>query len=238
MNCVGDAIFRGSIVNNQQSNVAVQVNLYQDSLAEEIANSITHGIGAALSIAALTSLVILAAMNGDSVDVIGVTIYGATLVFLYMASTLYHGIQFKPLKEFFLVLDHVGIALLIAGTYTPILLLRIRTTEGLIFLGTIWGLALITAIVKSFFTSRYTILSTLAYLTMGCLSLFLIDSMTNSMGIDGFWWIKAGGLSYILGIIPFSLRRIPFNHAIWHIFVIGGSVCHFIAILFYVLPSV
>lgn len=223
---------------NQQNGAQVKAEVYQESLAEEIANAITHGIGAALSVAALTSLIIFAAMRGDSWHVVSVSIYGATLVFLYMASTLYHGIQSQPAKRVFHIMDHVGIALLIAGTYTPLLLVKMRNTEGLIFLGIIWGLALLTASIKSFFTNEYTILSTLAYLIMGCLSIFLVRDMINSMGMGGFWWMMVGGISYILGIIPFLWERLPFNHAIWHLFVIGGSTCHFLAILFYVLPPV
>lgn len=222
---------------NQQSNLQVKVEVYQESLAEEIANAITHGIGAALSVAALTSLIIFAAMRGDSWHVVSVSIYGTTLVFLYLASTLYHGIQSLPAKHIFHVMDHIGIALLIAGTYTP-LLLEMRTLQGWIFLGVIWGLALLTASIKSFFTNKYTLLSTSAYLVMGCLSVFLIRSMIDTMGTDGLWWMMVGGISYIIGIIPFLWERLPYNHAIWHLFVIGGSVCHFMAIFFYVLPTV
>jgi len=215
----------------------VQVDVMQESLGEEIANAITHGIGAALSVAALTSLVIFAALGGDVWSVVSVSIYGATLVFLYLASTLYHGIQFKPAKHVFHVMDHVGISLLIAGTYTPILLVKMRTLEGWIFFGLIWGLALTAASIKSFFTDRYTRVSTTIYVIMGWLSLFLINSMIDAIGVGGIAWIVAGGICYTLGVIPFLWKKLPFNHAIWHLFVIAGSTCHFVAILLYVLPA-
>jgi len=221
----------------EQENSVVPVKIIGQTIAEEIANAITHGIGAALSIAALTSMVIVAAMGGDIWSIVSVSIYGATLVFLYLSSTLYHGIQVKPAKEVFHVMDHIGISLLIAGTYTPILLVKMRTTEGWIFFGLIWGLALTAACIKSFFTNRFTYISTAIYIIMGWLSLFLINSMLEVLGVGGLAWIAAGGVSYTLGVIPFLWERIPFNHAIWHLFVIGGSVCHFMAILLYVLPA-
>jgi len=221
----------------EQENSVVPAKIIGQTIAEEIANAITHGIGAALSIAALTSMVIVAAMGGDIWSIVSVSIYGATLVFLYLSSTLYHGIQVKPAKEVFHVMDHIGISLLIAGTYTPILLVKMRTTEGWIFFGLIWGLALTAACIKSFFTNRFTYISTAIYIIMGWLSLFLINSMLEVLGVGGLAWIAAGGVSYTLGVIPFLWERIPFNHAIWHLFVIGGSVCHFMAILLYVLPA-
>jgi len=221
----------------EQENSVVPAKIIGQTIAEEIANAITHGIGAALSIAALTSMVIVAAMGGDIWSIVSVSIYGATLVFLYLSSTLYHGIQVKPAKEVFHVMDHIGISLLIAGTYTPILLVKMRTTEGWIFFGLIWGLAFTAACIKSFFTNRFTYISTAIYIIMGWLSLFLINSMLEVLGVGGLAWIAAGGVSYTLGVIPFLWERIPFNHAIWHLFVIGGSVCHFMAILLYVLPA-
>lgn len=224
-------------MNKYNNDVAVKVEVYQESLAEEIANAITHGIGAALSVAALTSLIIFAAMGGDAWSVVSVSIYGGTLVFLYLASTLYHGIQFGPVKHFFHVMDHVGISLLIAGTYTPILLVKMRTFEGWLFFGLIWGLALTAASIKSFFTDKYTRVSTTIYVIMGWLSLFLINSMLEVIGVGGIAWIVAGGICYTLGVIPFLWKKLPFNHAIWHLFVIAGSTCHFVAILLYVLPS-
>lgn len=207
------------------------------TLGEEIASAITHGIGAALSVAALTSLIIFAVLSGDPWSVVAVSIYGSTLVFLYLASTLYHGIQIERVKRFFHIMDHVGISLLIAGTYTPILLVQMRTTMGWVSFGVIWGLALTAASIKSFFTNKYKRVSTTIYVAMGWFSIFLINSMIATMGVGGVAWIAAGGICYTLGVIPFLWEKLPYNHAIWHLFVIGGSTCHFIAILLYVLPA-
>ena len=210
--------------------------LHMQTIGEEIANAVTHGIGAGLSIAGLTLLVVMAALFGNAWHVTSVSIYGATLVFLYLASTLYHSIQFPPAKQVFHIMDHIGIAFLIAGTYTPILLITMRDMRGWIFFVLIWSLAVVGALLKAFFTGRYTTLSTMAYILMGWLSLFLIRDLLNTFGPGGLAWIAAGGVAYSLGVIAFLWRRLPFNHAIWHLFVIAGSACHFVAIYRYVLP--
>ena len=225
------------MVEEESTDSIARVATVEQTLAEEIASAITHGVGAALSIAALTSLIIFATLQGDFWSVVAVTVYGTTLVFLYLASTLYHGIQFEPVKRFFHVMDHIGISFLIAGTYTPILLVKMRTIQGWFTFALIWALALTAASIKSFFTDRYTRISTGIYIVMGWLSVFLINSMIATMGLAGFAWIVAGGVCYTLGVIPFLWHSLPFNHAIWHLFVIGGSTCHFIAILLYVLPT-
>lgn len=225
-------------MNTYQTKSTAQLLPVKHTLGEEIASAITHGIGTALSIAALTSLIIFAALSGDAWSVVAVSIYGSTLVFLYLASTLYHGIQIERVKRFFHVMDHVGISLLIAGTYTPILLVQMRTTMGWISFGLIWALALTAASIKSFFTNKYKRVSTTIYVAMGWLSVFLINSMIETMGVGGVAWIAAGGICYTLGVIPFLWEKLPYNHAIWHLFVIGGSTCHFIAILLYVLPAI
>lgn len=208
-----------------------------ETVGEEIANAITHGIGAALSIAGLTLLVVWAALFGDSWQITAVSIYGGALVFLYLASTLYHAIQHFHTKRVLHVLDHVGIAFLIAGTYTPILLIQMRTFWGWLFFGLIWGLALAGATIKAFFTARFVGISTAIYVAMGWLALLLIKPLLTTMGVEGMAWMLAGGLAYSLGVIPFLWKRLPFNHAIWHLFVIGGSVCHYLAIWHYVLPQ-
>jgi hemolysin III len=209
----------------------------EESLIEEIANAITHGIGAALSIVGLIFLVVWAAVEGDTWRIVAVSIYGGTLVFLYLASTLYHAIQHLATKRVFHILDHVGIAFLIAGTYTPILLIQMRDFYGWLFFGVIWGLAVIGASIKAFFTARFVRISTATYVAMGWLAILLLKPMLTTMGSSGLIWMVAGGLSYSLGVIPFLWHRLPFNHAIWHLFVIGGSVCHYVAIWQYVLPQ-
>lgn len=209
---------------------------YVQTLGEEIANAITHGIGAALSIAGLTLLIVYATNLRDAWRIVGVSIYGGSLVFLYLASTLYHSFQFKPVKRVFHILDHIGIFFLIAGTYTPILLIKMRDTPGWILLISLWTLAIIGAVIKAFFTDRYTKLSSLVYILMGWAVIFRFDAFVNSMDPGGIILVVAGGLSYTIGVIPFLWHRIPYNHAIWHLFVIGGSVCHFLAIFRYILP--
>lgn len=207
-----------------------------ETLGEEIASAITHGVGAALSIAGLTLLLVFAAQFEDSWRLVSVSIYGGALIFLYLASTLYHAIQHLATKQVFHILDHVGIFLLIAGTYTPILLIKMRDLQGWSFFALIWGLALVGACLKAFFTGRFVKVSTFTYVAMGWSSLFLAKSMVATLGLGGITWLVAGGLSYSLGVIPFLWERLPFNHAIWHLFVIGGSVCHYVVIWQYVLP--
>ncbi|MCE7990180.1 MAG: hemolysin III family protein [Caldilinea sp. CFX5] len=207
-----------------------------ETLGEEIASAITHGIGTAFSIVGLTLLLVWAAHLEDWWRVVSVSIYGGALVFLYLASTLYHAIQHLATKRVFHILDHVGIFLLIAGTYTPILLIKMRDWQGWLFFGLIWGLALVGATIKAFFMGRYVNVSTFAYVVMGWLSLFLVKTLSVTLGMDGMAWLVAGGLSYSLGVIPFLWERLPFNHAIWHLFVIGGSVCHYVLICQYILP--
>lgn len=208
----------------------------RETLGEEIASAITHGIGTAFSIVGLTLLLVWAAHLEDWWRVVSVSIYGGALVFLYLASTLYHAIQHLATKRVFHILDHVGIFLLIAGTYTPILLIKLRDWQGWLFLGLIWGLALVGASIKAFFMGRYVNLSTFAYVAMGWSSLFLVKALAAAVGMGGMAWLVAGGLSYSLGVIPFLWERLPFNHAIWHLFVIGGSVCHYVLICQYILP--
>lgn len=206
------------------------------TLAEEVASAVTHGVGAALSIAGLTALAICATMLNDVWRVVGVSIFGGALVFLYLASTLYHGIQFRPVKQVFHILDHVGIALLIAGTYTPILLIKMRDTQGWIVFGVIWVLAIGGALGKSFFTNRFVHVSTVFYAGMGWIAVFLLKAMAAVLGLGGMAWLMAGGASYTLGIVPFLWQKLPYNHAIWHLFVMGGSACHFVMVWQYVLP--
>lgn len=208
-----------------------------ETLGEEIASAVTHGIGAALSVAGLVLLIIFSARFADGWRIVSVSIYGGALVFLYLASTLYHAIRHLAAKQVFHILDHVGIFLLIAGTYTPILLIKLRDQQGWIFFGVIWGLALFGACFKAFFTGRFVKVSTFTYVAMGWLSVFLGSAMIGALGMGGMVWLVAGGLSYSLGVIPFLWERLPFNHAIWHLFVIGGSVCHYVVIWQYVLPA-
>lgn len=206
------------------------------SVGEEIANSATHGVGAALSIAALAVLVTLAGLHGDVWRVVSFSIYGASLVLLYLTSTLYHGFQSPRVKLVFRMLDHSAIYLLIAGTYTPFTLVTFHGGWGWTMFGIIWGLAIAGIVQTVLFFNRFPVVSVLTYLGMGWLVVVAIKPLLAVMPVAGMAWIAAGGLFYTLGVVFYAVKTIPFNHAIWHLFVLGGSVCHFFAILFYVLP--
>lgn len=203
---------------------------------EEIASSIIHGIGAALSIAALSVLVVLASLHGDVWRVVSVSIFGATLVLLYLASTFYHSFQNPKLKRLFRIFDHASIYLLIAGTYTPFTLVSLKGAWGWSLFGVTWGLAIVGIVFKAFFVERFAMLSTLIYIGMGWVLIVAIKPALLALSLDGMIWIVAGGLFYTLGVIFFAWHKLPFNHAIWHLFVLGGSICHFFAILLHVLP--
>lgn len=207
------------------------------SLGEEVANSVTHGIGAALSVAALSVLVTLAALQSDAWRVVSFSVYGATLILLYLASTLYHAIAHDRAKRILRLFDHAAIFLLIAGTYTPFTLVTFRGVWGWTIFGLIWGLALFGIVFTLFFFDRYPIVSVGFYVGMGWLVVVAIKPLVTSLATGGLIWIIAGGLFYTLGVVFYAWKKLPFHHAIWHLFVLGGSVCHFFCILFYVLPQ-
>ncbi len=202
-------------------------------IGEEIANSITHGLGFVLSIAGLAVLVTLAAVRGTVWHVVACSIYGTTLVLLYLSSTLYHAIQAPRAKRVFRVFDHSAIYLLIAGTYTPFVLITLRGPLGWTLFGLQWGLALAGILFKSLTREGYEIASTIVYALMGWMGIVGIRSMYVSLTWGGIAWILAGGLFYTVGILFFALNR-RYCHAIWHVFVLAGSVCHFCAVLRYI----
>ena len=206
------------------------------SLGEELAHSITHGIGVALSIAGLVLLVTLAATRGDAWHVVSCSIFGATLVFLYTASTLYHSITHPGAKKVLRVFDHAAIFLLIAGTYTPFTLVTLRGGWGWSLFVIVWGLALVGIVFKIAAKNRFRFLSVLLYLAMGWLVLIAIEPMVTSMPKPGLILLLAGGLCYTLGVIFYAWKRLPYGHAVWHLFVLAGSICHFFAVLLYVIP--
>ena len=211
----------------------------KQSLIEEIANSVTHGIGLLLSIIGLVVLVVLAKkIHGGAWRIVSFSIYGSSLVILYAASTLYHSFSFSSgrINYIFKIIDHSAIYLLIAGTYTPFTLVSLRGAWGWTFFGTIWGLALAGIMFKVFFVKRFLILSTVTYLTMGWLAVIAAYPILKNIPLGGIVWLVMGGLLYSVGVIFHFFDKLPFHHAIWHLFVLGGSVCHYFAILFYVLP--
>ena len=206
------------------------------SLIEEIANSITHGIGFLLSIAGLVILVVPASIHGDIRRVVCFSIYGSSLLILYAASTLYHSFTSGRIKYTLKIIDHSAIYLLIAGSYTPFTLILLRGALGWTFFATIWGLALTGIIFKMFFVNRFLVLSTATYLMMGWLALIAIYPIVQNIPSGAIGWLVTGGILYSLGVIFHFFDKMPFHHAIWHLFVLGGSICHYFAILFYVLP--
>ncbi|HWR37268.1 MAG TPA: hemolysin III family protein [Clostridia bacterium] len=203
--------------------------------SEEIANSVTHGIGLLLSIAGLVVLVVLAALRGTAWHVVSCSVYGATLVLLYLSSTLYHTVQGPRVKRVFRVFDHSAIYLLIAGTYTPFTLIHLRGPLGWSLFGTIWGLTILGIVFKTFAVDAFAILSTALYIVMGWLAVLGIRPLLHALNWHGFLWLLGGGMFYTIGVIFFASQR-RYAHAVWHLFVLGGSVCHYFAIVFYVIP--
>ncbi len=199
------------------------------STGEEIANAITHGIGVIFAIAALVILIVFSAGKGAKY-IVSVSIYGATLFLLYLASTLYHSLKGKA-KDIFRIFDHSAIYLLIAGTYTPFTFLIIRGWQGWFLFGIIWTLAIIGILFKVFFTGRFTLLSTLLYILMGWIVVVFIESVIKFMPHNGLILLVMGGLSYTLGAVFYVFKWFKFHHAVWHLFVLAGSVLHFFAIL-------
>ena len=208
--------------------------LPKQSLGEEIVNSITHGIGAALATAALTILVVSAALKGDAWRVVSFAIYGTSLVIMYTSSTLYHSFTHQKAKRYFRIMDHSSIFLLIAGTYTPITLLPLRDTGwGWTMFGLICGMAILGILFKTFFYGKLEKLSVVIYVLMGWLAVIAIKPMLANLPMGLLIWIAIGGLSYTLGIVFYSWRKLPYSHSIWHLFVLGGSISHFFGILLY-----
>jgi len=207
------------------------------TLGEEIAHSITHGIGVGLSIAGLVILVVIAVKYGDVYQVVSFSIYGVSLILLYIASTLYHSFQTPHIKQIFKKMDHAAIFLLIAGTYTPFLLVGIRGPLGWTLLGIIWGLAVLGVSFKALFINRFLKLSVMAYVLMGWLSVVAIKQMMVNIAMGGMILLAAGGIIYTLGVIFYAMTKVRYHHAIWHLFVLGGSICHYFAVLFYLAPA-
>jgi hemolysin III len=203
---------------------------------EERLNAITHGVGTAMAVGGLVVLVVAAQLYGSIWHTVSFSIYGVSLVLLYLASTLYHSFTDAKLKYIFKIIDHAAIYLFIAGTYTPFTLVVLHGTLGWTVFGVIWGLALIGVFYKIFFAGRFKILSTICYIIMGWLMIFCIKPLIHILPTMGVGWLLAGGLLYTLGAGVYLWRRLPYNHAVWHMFVLSGSICHFIAVFYYILP--
>jgi hemolysin III len=200
------------------------------AMREELANTLTHGFGAVLSALGGAALIVLAALHGDVWLVVSSSIFVAALVLLYTASTLYHAAGSAAVRARFKVLDHCAIYVLIAGTYTPFMLGTVRGGWGWSLFGVIWGLAAAGVVFKLFFTGRFNILSTILYIAMGWLVLIAAGPLIRHLDTATLFWLVAGGVTYTAGTLFYHRPRMPFAHAVWHLFVLGGSLCHGIAV--------
>lgn len=216
---------------NQSDNILVR-KLH----IEELINSLSHGLGAVLSLVGTIVLLVMAASLGDPWKIVSFAVFGVSLFLLYLSSALYHGFRDKRLRQLFKTLDHCAIFLLIAATYTPFLLVNMRGTSGWIMFGVIWGLAITGVTLKLIFADRYKLARVGIYLLMGWLILFAGNDFLQSVNNTGFTLMLAGGLVYTLGVFFYLGNSIPYNHAIWHLFVLGGSACHYFAMIYGVMP--
>ena len=204
------------------------------SKLEETYNAITHAIGALLGIAGLVLLIIFESSKTDY-SLFGVLVYGISIVILFTASTLYHSVQSETRKHYYRIVDHISIYLLIAGTYTPVLLITLLPSKGWTLFWVVWGIALFGIIKKTFFTGKFEIFSTSLYLVMGWLIVFDFGTLLELMPTSGIIFLIVGGLFYTVGIVFYAIERIPFNHVIWHLFVLGGAIFHYFMVFFYVI---
>ena len=200
---------------------------------EEQLNALTHAIGALLGIAGLVLLIVLDTHKTDY-SLFSVIVYGISIIILFTASTLYHAVKRETRRHYFRIIDHISIYLLIAGTYTPILLITLEQSFGWTLFWVVWGIAAFGVILKLFFTGRFEVFSTLLYLVMGWLIIFDFSALCEGLGSNGIILLFAGGLAYTLGIVFYAIEKIMYNHVIWHLFVLAGAIFHFFMILFYV----
>jgi hemolysin III len=205
--------------------------------SEERANALTHSLGLLLSLVGIPGLVVLAARHGDAWHVVSCSVYGAALIVLYAASTLYHFTRTASWKRFFRVADHACIYLLIAGTYTPFTLVMLSSGWGWTLFGLVWGFAALGIGFKVFGTGRYELVSTATYVAMGWVALVATKPLLEQLPPGCLAWLLAGGITYTVGVVFYAFDRTPFLHAVWHLFVLGGSACHYVAVVRYVLPS-
>lgn len=211
--------------------------VYFYSLKEEIVNSITHGVGALLSVAGLIVLLAMAITYGDVWRVVSLSIYGTSLLILYLASTLYHMIQHRRAKRVLRVFDHAAIYLLIAGTYTPFLLVVLNGVLGWVLFGIIWGLAVLGVVYKVFFLDRHVVAETVGYLLMGWLCVVALPDLVPLLSTRALWGLILGGIVYSLGVVFYARPQVAYSHGVWHLFVLGGSALHYFAVVDSVLLS-
>ncbi len=209
----------------------------QYTVLEEILHAITHGVGVLLSIVGLSWMLYVSINADDAWRIVASAIYGATLIGLFLASTVYHSMYASRHREIFKLIDHCAIYLLIAGTYTPFLLVAMRSSTGWWLFGTIWALATAGIIKKLWFRHRFPKIALASYLAMGWLAVVAAPQMAAAIGPNGMAWVVAGGLLYSVGAVFYVANRMPFNHTVWHLFVLGGGACHFFGIIWHVLPA-
>jgi len=206
---------------------------HKPTVGEEIANSLSHGVGLALAIAATPILIIASTRYGTAWNTVGVSVFAVSMISLYLASTLYHALTHDGAKRFFRLMDHSAIFILIAGTYTPFTLGVMRGPWGWTIFGLVWGLAIAGLTMKALFGTRYTWASVGLYLTMGWLVVIAAPQVLQRVPLAGLAWILAGGIAYTAGVIFFAAHRIRYSHLAWHLMVIAGTICHFFAVLWY-----
>lgn len=211
-------------------------HLISYSRGEELANRLTHGLAAILSLAGLVILLLNAVKTGDPYRISSCAIFAGVLSLFYLISTLYHSLRNPKVRYIFRILDHAGIFLVIAATYTPFTLVPLRSGHGWLLFGVVWGLAIAGVIFKSFMTHRLAFLAPVFYIVLGWIIVLDLEELLTLVPPQGVAWLLAGGLSYTFGIVFYAINRIPFNHALWHLFVVIGSLCHYLAVLWYVVP--
>ena len=208
----------------------------QYTVAEELAHAISHGAGVLLSIGGLSWMLYLSIEAADPWRIVASTVYGVSLIALFLASTLYHALHQSPHRPLFKLLDHCAIYLLIAGTYTPFLVIAMRTDTAWWMFGAIWSLATAGILTKLWFRHRFPKVSLASYLLMGWLVVLAAPQVAEAIGPDGMAWLVAGGIAYTVGAVFYMAKSMQFSHAIWHLLVLVGSICHFVAVAWYVLP--
>lgn len=211
---------------------SINKNEYNQTIIEEFANSLSHAFGFILSIIGFIILISISIQSGDIWRLGSYIIYGTSLTILYLFSTIYHSLSSSRIKSIFRRLDHSAIYLLIAGTYTPVILISLRTTWVVFLLPIIWIMAIVGIYMKSFHINKHEKISLFFYIFMGWLSLIAIKPLINSVPIETFIFILVGGISYTFGVVFYLWRHLPFQHAIWHMFVLVGSILHYIGILY------
>lgn len=217
--------------------------LYKDNIVgnkyvwQERLNAWTHGTGAVLALIGLITLAVASALYGSAWHIVSFCIFGATLLLMYTASTIYHAVTHKRVKGILQRVDHASIYLLIAGSYTPFVLVALRSGLGWTIFGIVWGMALAGLFLEIFRRKRHDVLETMIFLGMGWLSVLAIKPLVETLPVAGIVWLVSGGLAYTVGTIFYLAdSKIPFNHAVWHLFVLGGSACHFVCVLWFLLP--